>query len=339
MGSPMPDNAFFDITIPNAPEAQAESGNYLYRISVRNVDTNLAIISNFKIQVVGPGTSLFIFPGDQPFGYESTCRGATPAERAVACDILYPTFAADPVGCTEPFNEQCINDPACCYFSTYNGNFDFFFNEDEGRLFIDFWDGDLDFGIKVPGDGPPFEDTDDPNTPPGLPVFSDVGNTNEQTSAGALPPDDLMPVGSGSIFLRVPNIIYELIDPNGVAYQNNNPSATNEWELFQLNTESGCAPDICDYEVTSIPQGIWHIRIQGMDLWNINFIRAFDKILGVDPGGNPVPPLSPDLPPPSTVPTFSEWGMVAVFFLLGTIGLYHLRRKKNADASSSQFVS
>ncbi len=73
----MPDNAFFDITIPNAPEAQAVSGNYLYRMSVRNIDTNLDVISNFKVQVVGPGTSLFIFPGDQPFGYEAPIRGST----------------------------------------------------------------------------------------------------------------------------------------------------------------------------------------------------------------------------------------------------------------------
>lgn len=347
-GDDMPDNDFFDIMIPNAPEAMAESGNYLYRMSVRNVDTSLPLIHNFKVLVIGENTSLFIFPGDQPFGYEASYR----ADQAngndlieIAANILYPTFAADPLGCEEFFNPLCTR-IECCYYSTYDGVFDFFFfNENEGRLFIDFWDGDLDFGTQLPEDSPfnpgtpPFEDTDDPNTPSGLPIFADLDNTNPQGSYGANPPDDQSdPLVTLSLLPRIPNITYSLIDPNGVVYHNANPSATNEWELFQLNTEPGCAPDICDYEVEEIPIGIWNIRITGMDMWNINYIRAFDKIVGVDTNGEPVMPLDPiePLEPPRSVnvPTFTEWGMLAVAFVLGAIGIYSLRRKRDIDSSS-----
>jgi len=123
--------------------------------------------------------------------------------------------------------------------------------------------------MKFPDAGPPFEDTDNPNTPPGIPVFADILNTNPQTSAGAIPTDDQSLV----FFLRPPNIIYELISPQGDVYRNENPSATNEWDLFQLNTEPGCEPDICDIQVNNIPTGIWQVRIIGGDLANINFIR------------------------------------------------------------------
>ena len=341
-GVPMPDNDFFDIIIPNAPEAQAISGNYLYRMAARNVDTGLMVIMSFKVQVVGPNTSLFIFPGDQPFGYEATTRGATADDRAATGAILYPTFTEDPFGCIGFFDDLCLDDPACCYFSPYNGDFDFFFfNENEGRIFIDFWDGDLDYGIKPLGDPPPYEDTDDPNTPPGIPEFADVLNTNPQASAATSPPDDLNPLFTGSAFLRYPNITYSLIDPNGVEYHNDNPSATNEWELFRLSTEAGCAPNICDYEVEEIPVGIWHVSVKGMDLWNINYIRAFDKMVGVDTNGEPVVPLDPieplnppDPPVVRNVPTFSELGMLGVAFMLGAIGIYSLRRKRNIDSSS-----
>ena len=347
-GNPMPDNDFFDIMIPNSPEAQAVSGNYLYRFAARNIDTSLMVVMNFKVQVIGPDTSLFIFPGDQPFGYEATYRGVTSADRLAAADILYPTFAADPIDCEEPFNPLCTR-VECCYFTTYDGEFNFFFfNENEGRQFIDFWDGDLDHGDQWPEDDtsnpgtPPFDDTDDPNTPPELPIFADALNTVPEGSLAASPPDDFSdPVATLSLLPRIPNITYELIDPNGVSYPNNNPSATNEWELFQLNTEPGCAPNVCDYEVEELPQGIWHIRITGMDMWNINYIRAFDKMVGVDTNGEPVVPLDPieplnppDPPVVRNVPTFSELGMLGVAFMLGAIGIYSLRRKRNIDSSS-----
>ena len=330
-GIPMPDNAWFNAIVENVPEAQAASGNYLYLMVVTNVDTSGQDVNNFKFRVAD-GNTLFMFPSDQPFGYEASFRAETQPEFFMIRDLIYPNIDVGSPGCIPP--TFCdFTDPACCLFgTTYDGVFDFYFlNNNPDRTFIDFWDGDYDFGPLQPDEGPPFIDTDDPNTPPGIPVFTDAPNTNPQGSAGSIPPDD-QPILT--IFRRAPNINYELIDPNGVVYPYVNPSATNEWELFQLNTEEGCAPDICDIQVPNIPVGLWRLRVFGMDFANINFIRAFDRLLGVDDDNNPVPPLDPDLPP-SVVPTFSEWGMVAVVLFLGIIGLYHLRRKKNADASSS----
>jgi len=330
MGSPMPDNDFFDIIIPNAPEAMAESGNYLYTLEAQNADTSLRYLVYFKLQVIGDNTSLSIFPGDQPFGFEATYRSLLGSDFGEAFETIYPRFASYPACDDIP---GCYDDPECCLFSTYDGTYDFYFiNSNEGRQVLKMWDGDLDYGFN--GQAPPFDDTDDPNTPPGIPVFADPINTNPQGSARGT--DNISDICDVCTYVRLPdnmlpNITYELIDPNGVSYLNDNPSGSGEWELFSLSTEPGCAPDICDHEVDEIPTGIWHMRISGQDMWNVTFIRAFDQFIGVDPGGDPVMPLSPDAPPPSTVPTFSEWGMFAVVLFLGIIGLYHLRRRKNLE--------
>jgi len=329
MGDPMPDNDWFNFTINNVPAAQAESGNYLYHMIVTNTNTTLPAINNYKVRSDG---TLFIFPTDQPFGYESGGRGADEPLFVDTLMIIYPNLDFDDPACVNGLQFCDFTQPGCCLNpTTFDGTFSFFFLLEEEQPLLDFWDGDFDFGPLQPNEGPPFIDTDDPNTPPGIPVFADVPNTNEQTSAGCIPPDD------NNFFVaarRPPDVIYDLISPDGTVYPNMNPSATNEWELFQINTEPGCAPDICDIEVSSIPPGIWEIRITGLDLANLNFIRGFDKIIGVDEEDNPVIPLGPELPPVN-VPTFSEWGMLAVAFVLGVIGFYHLGRKKNADASSS----
>lgn len=322
-GNPMPDNRWFTSTVNNVVEAQAVNGNYLYLMVVTNLDTNLSTVNNYKVRTDG---TLFIFPTDQPFGYEASARGTDEPSQRDVFQIIYPNLEVMNPDCTNLGQFCDLNDPNCCLFgSTYDGDFNFFFFLEGGQNILNFWDGDFDFGPLSPSEGPPFIDTDDPNTPPGIPSFADVPNTNPQTSAGSIPPDDQSLV----IFLRKPNIIYELISPDGNIYMNENPSATNEWELFQLNTEPDCEPNICDIQVGSIPGGIWQLRIIGADLANINFIRGFDRIIGVDEREDPIPPLGPEDPEP--VPTISEWGMLLTIVFLGIAGLYYARRKENAN--------
>jgi len=324
MGRPMPDNSWFDITIPNTPEAMAKNGNYLYRLEVINRDATQTGVNAFKIRA---GESLVIFP-EQPFAFVPSLQGETLFDFIDVVNIVYPNFNFGAPGCM-PLDYCDYTDPACCLFgTTYDGLFDIFVLFKEESTFLDFWDGDSDYGRIIPADGPPYEDTDDPNTPgaPFLPPWANPATANFQASVGASPPDDNTLFG---LFLRPPNVTYNLISPDGNSYHNDNPSGTEEWELFQLNTEPGCAPFICDIEVNSVPGGIWRANFVGLEMDNAVFLRLEGIVLGVDDNNEPVPPLSPDLPPPSTVPTFSEWGIVAVFFLLGTIGFYHLRRRKN----------
>ncbi|GJM17370.1 MAG: hypothetical protein DHS20C13_26970 [Thermodesulfobacteriota bacterium] len=330
-GGPMPDNDWFRIFVDNTPEAQAVNGNFLYFMIVKNLDTNLDIISSFKIRSDG---TLFLFPTDQPFGYAASLQapGTLPAAEIVYPDTPTPDFLEPSCNNNGFFCDT--TDPSCCLFgTTYDGSFSFFLQLDRAVSELNFWDGDFDFGPKFAEDGPPFIDTDDPNTPEGIPVFADVQNTNPQTSAGAQPPDDHPRLG---LFVRSPNIIYELVSPEGDVYRNDNPSATAEWELFQLSTKTGCEPDICDIQVSRIPAGIWEFRIIGGDLDNLNFLRINEKIVGVNEEGDPVPPLPPTDPvDPESIPTMSEWGMLAVVFFFGILGIYHLRKKKSVDTSSS----
>lgn len=327
-GNPMPDDDYFDIIFPNAPEAMAESGNYIYIFEAVNADTTLRYLTHFKLQTVGENTSILIFPGDQPFGFEPTYRSRRNTQSfADAFSTIFPLWDTYP---------DCDNiagaftTPGTCVYSTYDGSFSFFFvNNNPGRETLDLWDGDFDFGFE-PIKVPPFQDTDDANTPPGIPPFADPLNTIPQGSNSGT--DDISIVDELTTITRPPNITYELIDPNGVSYPNNNPSASGEWELFTLSTEPGCFPDTCDHEVDEIPTGIWEVRISGYDMWNIGFIRGFDQFIGLDPDNNPVMPLDPiePLEPPRSVnvPTFSEWGMLTVAFLLGAFGLYSQRKKK-----------
>ncbi|GJM17368.1 MAG: hypothetical protein DHS20C13_26950 [Thermodesulfobacteriota bacterium] len=320
IGNPMPDNDWFVINVTNIPEAISESGNYSYHMVVNNTNTTVQVINNYKVRSDG---TLFLFPTDQPFGYEAGARGVDADFFIETLKIIYPNIDIDDPACVNGGQFCDFNQPGCCLNpTTYDGNFDFFFLVETPQPLLNLWDGDFDFGPKAPSEGPPFVDTDDPNTPPGIPVFADAPNTNEQTSAGTIPPDDNLQLG---IPRRPPNVIYDLIAPDGTVYSNANPSATNEWELFQLNTEPGCAPDICDIEVESIPAGVWRMRIRGLDLANLNFIRSFEKILGVDEDDNPVLPEPQD---PAPIPTMSEWGIFSIFILFGIVGVYFLRKKK-----------
>jgi len=317
-GSPMPDNDWFVSTIVNVPAALADSGNYFYHMVIVNTDTSGEVVNNYKVRSDG---TLFIFPTDQPFGYEASARGTGQDNFLDTLTLIYPNIDIDDPSCTNLGQFCDFNQPGCCLNpTTYNGNFDFFFLVESPQTVINLWDGDFDFGSKAPSDGPPFVDTDDPNTPLGIPSFADFANTNEQASAGTIPPDDNLELG---IPRRPPNVIYDLIAPDGTVYPNVNPSATNEWELFQLNTEPDCAPNICDIQVDSIPEGIWQMKIMGLDLSNLNFILSFEKILGVDEDNNPVLP-EPEGPAP--VPTMSEWAMLTIVFLIFAIGFYNLRR-------------
>ena len=333
-GMPMPDNDWFDISIDNVPEAQAESGHYMYRLEVENRDAAAEVLNAFKLRT---DESLFIF-NEQPFAFNASLFG----EGAAVLDVIstvYPDFSFEPIGdpnCfTDAFNICDIDNPMCCLHNTiYDGFFNIFLLFEEDSVQLDFWEADADFGTVLATEDPPYEDTDDLNTPgdPFLPQWANLDTTNFETSAGAQPTDDQPFI----IFLRPGNVTYDLISPLGDIYTNSNPSATNEWELFQLNTEPGCAPFLCDIEVPAVPQGIWTARFKNLDLSNSVFLRLSGAVVGVDEIGDPVPPLDPDpdpeppVPPMPevVVPTMSEWGLLATVLFLGISGLYFIKRRK-----------
>ena len=66
---------------------------------------------------------------------------------------------------------------------------------------------------------------------------------------------------------------YEVIDPNGVVYLNNNPSGSFEWEQFRIATNLAVNPGDSDYQVGGdyLPDGAWAVRVIGLDMSNLNF--------------------------------------------------------------------
>ena len=103
-------------------------------------------------------------------------------------------------------------------------------------------------------------------------------------------PEDDYP---SELFRRTPSVFYEVHTPNGLVFPNSNPSGNLEWEQFRIDT----APfdrDVMDFHADALPAGIYEIRLDGMDLSNLNAWRFFYSVLGVDSDGNPVPPLRPN---------------------------------------------
>jgi hypothetical protein len=110
------------------------------------------------------------------------------------------------------------------------------------------------------------------------------------------PADD----GSSATLKRSPSVQYEVVDPAGHHYQNSNPSGNLEWEQFKISTDSFDSTQM-DYHADSLPAGVYHIHMSGMDMTNLNAWRFFNdaqgvsgnEAMGVSSSGVPVPPLRP----------------------------------------------
>lgn len=288
----MPDNGWWSVTITNAPIAQAASGNYFYNLVI-NADgaceAGERVESNFKI-----ATSF-------PVGFSTSHFGLVGALRQNASDIpiLYPGSTL-----THPVSGSFLTAP-----TTYDGTFDLLFNLAAGTTELRLFDGDFDFGTTLL-DGNPSNvsldrgvDEDDPDTPStyeGFP-FVPVGAIPEGGQEPGVPPDD----NYRDIFRRGelgdPNKIgcvrYEVRDPDGNVYFNDNPSGNSEWEQFLIVSATSKFIGAADwvYDRDTLPAGQWSVKIIGLDLANLNFWHA--DTCATRPIPNPSPNEDPrDLP-------------------------------------------
>jgi hypothetical protein len=172
--------------------------------------------------------------------------------------------------------------------STYDGSWSFKFRVPAGADHITVFDGDMDYGDAACT----INDTDDRDSS-GVPPFGagaaaeGVATTGLPCSGGrgsrtGLPAED----NAGAAFRRVPTqggakgIVYRVVAPDGQVFLNRNPSGNREWEQFRILKVASAPGAACptagfathDCVTTSLPEGLWEIQIDGMDMSNLNFL-------------------------------------------------------------------
>ncbi|MEM7009758.1 MAG: hypothetical protein AAF462_11555 [Thermodesulfobacteriota bacterium] len=318
-GEPMLDNDWSDFTFPNDPSALNANGEYVYTLFITPLSPTLGTsISNlFKLRTPG----IMYVPAGIPVSFAAAINSETPELSVELLMLIYPNITCDNPACTmicggfTPTSLCDYRDPSCClHETTYDGIWNFFMEVPDGETALDIWDGDFDHGDE----NSPVFDTDDPNTPgfPFLPPWTAGTEAISETANISQPNDDNGPP-TGSVVVRTPNIFYSVIDPLGNSYQNNNPSGDREWELFRLDTLTS-DPSIADVQVPSIPAGLWEIRIEGVDMSNLNaLVLPFD--MRGERIGEPITARN--------VPTLNKWGIIAIATFMLIASLIYFRRR------------
>ncbi len=282
----MPDNDWWAVTVTNGAIAQAPSGNYFYNLVI-GLDGSCApgevLESNIKVAASNPMT------------FRTPQFGLVGAFRQLFNDgpILYPGTFPPPGGfLTAP--------------TTYDGTFEFFFTLPGGETELRMFDGDFDFGTNSTVGSPsgvaldPCEDEDDFDTAAdysGFP-FSTAGANPEGVQGPGVPPDDnnldAFRRGEPGDPNRIGCVRYEVTDPDGNIYFNDNPSGSFEWEQFLIASINSPFAGDADwvYGGATLPSGMWKVTIIGLDLANLNF--WFADTCATRPARAPIPGEDPD---------------------------------------------
>ncbi|MFP5286632.1 MAG: SdrD B-like domain-containing protein, partial [Thermoanaerobaculia bacterium] len=277
----MPDNDWWGATITNTPSAKAPSGNYFYTLEI-GLDgactTGESLESNLKIAASNP--MAFLVPR---FGLVAAMR-----QSANDGPIIYP-------GGFPPLGNNFLGAA-----TTYDGTFEFFLSLNPGETDLKLYDGDFDFGTGGLTASPSAiglslcTDNDDPDTPSTYAdfPFGTAGVTPEGARGPGSPADDSIfdafRRGEPGSPLRLGCVRYEVTDPNGTVYRNDNPSGSFEWEQFRIATPLAFDPNNADYTTTTdyLPTGIWKVRLVGLDRSNLNFFFADACSTRVENGQN-----------------------------------------------------
>ncbi len=249
---------------------------YVYLLTVAAADTNLGQ-NAFKLRTTGT-----LGLTNQAFGF------------------LTPPQGSWPVGA---FGTGLANLNA-----SYDGAWSFGFEISEAPASITVWDGDFDYGDALcssldtnDGNTPNLSPAEAPNTIFPFPFVS-PGAKDEGVAVGATrpcapagigagigvgnPPDDAL----GPNLRRSPsygnNVVYKITSPIGQDFKNLNPSGNLEWEMFKIGNNDITDAD-AEQTVPSLFQGLYRIKLEGMDVGNQNFWYIAYDLVGVT-GPDPV---------------------------------------------------
>ncbi len=262
----MPNNAWWETTLNRDEQAKAPNGHYYYRLeAIRVLGANESFILGaqaFKVRASG-----YLMTGQRPeWAVGLTGMLATMND----IKIIYPEFT----------NMSNLGSK-----TTYNGDWQTYFDVPSNIQKIEIWDGDFDRGGKSDSAS---LDTDDPNTE-GKPVWATSSAVDEgvggflRDGVGS-PTDD-----SGSNLYRVsPSVYYEILDPFGQSiYKNDSSSGTEEWEKFSVDVNPTNNPDVL--VDAPLKAGQYNLHIMGLDLHN--FIWLFVNFPICDPNAGCPPPV------------------------------------------------
>jgi len=266
----MPNNDWWSALVRTTANALSPDGsNYIYRLEVRLSNMNSPTSSNFKLRTTA---SL----GLAPQSFSSIPVAYTDSDYR----IVYPTYDGS--------NMQAF--PFQSSPTTYDGTFTYFLRVPAGLTELEIWDGDFDHGshasLVAPDGVPNSGDTDDANTPNAVPAFAAGTDAQAEGAQGqGSPPDDHF----RDWLRRSPAVRYEVVAPNGQVFANENPSGNREWERFLISTSAAANSAVADHVVagTTIQEGVWTVRLSGLDLDNLIFLRFPVFALGQDTGGAP----------------------------------------------------
>jgi Bacterial Ig domain/SdrD B-like domain len=308
-GSTMANNAWTDmVPTQHVAAAQTASGQpYRYALKISQLNLLAAGTTSFKVRTDG---TIGIIPGT--FGFQAPF--STVQERV----IYYPVCLPHQQGTAfDPAVHCPVGSPVP---TTYDGKWRFSFSiPSPGLERVTLWDGDMDFGDSgcVNNDTNDADSPSYPNLSPegfsmpafwfnllgdGQPIvraqaiagFGSSTCASGGTSTGQ--PADNTP---GAQTVRLPskgvNVNYDVVVPTPTPeiYTNWNPSGNREWEKFTLDADPLNTSNDWDYKVQSLPGGIYHVDVDGMDIGNLNSWYIKYRLLGATdcaaPPCQPVP--------------------------------------------------
>ncbi|MBN1891009.1 MAG: hypothetical protein JW850_23635 [Thermoflexales bacterium] len=265
----MPNNAWFDITLTNVEAAKAPSGHYFYRIELSRP------VQGYGINALKLRSNAYLSTGQSDL-VNSNFAIVGMIANTLDLRILYPQY------------QSSTNLGA----STYTGDWQFYFFLPNDLTTMEIWDGDFDRGTSATI----APDTKDPNTH-GKPEWAGPFAVDERAGGQGAPADN----AASASKRREPPVTYSILDPGGEPlYINEEPSGTEEWEVYIISTD----PDVhADYTPPPgrIQPGLYRWHIEGLDVHNTVWIRMNYEITPppycpeTDPN---YPTCLPDNPPP-----------------------------------------
>lgn len=268
----MADNAWTTLTVPLSDfqnVAQGPSGHYFFNLVISSTDAAATSLNAFKLRARGTVAL-------RPSAFSVT----TQVRLVDEIKIVYPNF------------------PSSAVPNSYDGLWNFFMDVPSAPDAFEVWDGDLDYGAL---DGSTV-DTADPDTGTSplivsktsstgvvkqIPTWANPNFVNTEGAKGKGNPAD----DQTNVFLkRAPSVEYDIIDASGVMYTNSNPSGTEEWERFRIDTQPMDRTQM-DYHADSLPAGIYQLRVRGLDVSNLIALKLDYDVLGVSRDGLPGKPL------------------------------------------------